>query len=211
MQAEKFWTVPREWPGETVFVIAGGTSVLSQPVDRLKGRRVIAVNSSYEAAPWADVVFSIDPEWIRLHRPKLEELRKRVVTTSRSHGMRSALRLGKMRPPGLSLDPSVVAARRTSLHGAINLAVHFGAGRIVLLGADGGPLKRGGPTHHHTPHPRKNDPHCWGLHAEDLVTLNPPLAKLGIEVLNASPGTNWPHLWPVVSLAEVLDAEATEA
>jgi hypothetical protein len=43
------WTVPRDWAGETVVILAGGPSVLDQDLSLLKGRRVIAINSAEDS------------------------------------------------------------------------------------------------------------------------------------------------------------------
>ena len=55
-----FWSVPREWPGETAFIVGGGPSVLGQDLDALRGRRVIVINSSVYAVPGADFLFFDD-------------------------------------------------------------------------------------------------------------------------------------------------------
>jgi hypothetical protein len=93
--------------------------------------------------------------------------------------------------------------RRTTFTAAINLAVHLGAAKIVLLGADG-KLGEGGRSHHHTPHAWwKFLVGRWEKHRAELETLVVPLQKLGIPVLNASPGSQW-DLWPVMSLREAI-------
>jgi hypothetical protein len=47
------WLIPPAWSGETGFIVGGGVSVETQPVERLCGRRVIALNSSYLRVPFA--------------------------------------------------------------------------------------------------------------------------------------------------------------
>jgi len=63
LPSSEFWTVPRLWPGETVFIIGGGPSVRGQNIEALRGRRVIAINSSYLVAPWADYLIFADERW----------------------------------------------------------------------------------------------------------------------------------------------------
>ena len=80
-----FYPVPREWPGETVFIVGGGPSVLGVDLEALRGRRVIAINSSVYAVPWADILYFGDWRW--WHEPEnkaaVASFPGRVVTTSR--------------------------------------------------------------------------------------------------------------------------------
>lgn len=207
------WSVPAAWPGETAFILGGGLSLSSQGAERLAGRRVIAVNSSYIAHPFADYLFAADARWLRLHRKALEgPWRGRVVTVSNAVDWDGLLHLRKIHPPvagkpggvAITTDPRGVAVRRSSLHGAINLAVLLGAKRLVLLGADGGHAAKG-PRSHHAPHPWAQKAGCWDQQHADLATTVQPLIDLGVEVLNASPGSHW-DLWPIVTLDQMLEA-----
>ena len=81
------------------------------------------------------------------------------------------------------------------------------SGRIILFGADGKRAdgvkdKRGkiipGASHHHAPHPWPVREGCWEVQRRDLAEIAPQLAARGIEVLNASPGSAWADIWPVV-------------
>ncbi len=208
------WSVPSLWRGETAFILAGGVSLAGQDTQRLEGRRTIAINSSDIAHPWADYLYSADYRWLFEHKSRIEKpWRDRIVTTTEAVDWPGMLHLRKVEPPvkghkgglGLSRDPRAVAVRRTSLQGAINLAVLLGAARLVLLGADGGPDKKG-RTQHHAAHrwARKND--CWKEQRWDLSTTVAPLLAAGVEVLNASPGSHL-DLWPIVPLDEILALE----
>lgn len=211
-----FWNVPPEWKGETAFVIAGGTSVAKQDISKLKGRRVIVVNSSYEVAPWADFLFFGDERWWHDHvkKPGILQFKGRIVTPSAAAIGRSILRVRRYTPnldkrrgklgPGLTDNRGAVVSQRTSLQGAINLAVHLGVARIVLLGAD---MCRGesGKTHHHSPHKWQNKPGnaTWNIQMEQLALVVEPLRAWGIEVLNASPISRIPW-WPKIGFEDVL-------
>jgi len=200
----KLWTVPREWPGETVFIVAGGPSVLSQDLDALRGRRVIAINSSVHAVPWAQFLYFGDWRWYYEHRAAVASFAGRVVTTSTVPDKR-VLYCHKTRPPGLAARPDSLMQRWTSLTAATNLAAHLigPGGTVVWLGADGGKAPDG-RTHHHKPHPWPSLRGCYDQHHSDLVTIVPSLKALGIAGYNASPGTAWADLLPVISLQEAL-------
>ena len=220
------WSVPKVWAGETVFILGGGPSLASQGTERLRGRRCIALNSSYIRHPFCDYIFSGDQRW--LNNPPTKKVisgkiwHGRVVTYSRSVNWPGLLHLKLLAPPDgkhpgrpvLTNKPIAVCGRHTSFHGAINFALHLTGAfdqniprpRLVLLGADGGRNDKG-ESSHHAAHPWPHKDHTWGEQLFDLEMVVKPLADLGVEVLNASPGTHWPDLWPVTTLDAVLAGE----
>jgi hypothetical protein len=200
-----FWTVTPEWKGETAFVVAGGPSVREQNVAQLEGRNVIAVNSSYEIAPFAQFLVFGDKRWWIEHHPRLAEFQGRIVTPCKSAVPRQRLLcLRRADGRGLADDPSAVICGRTTTHAAINFAVHLGVKRIVLLGAD---MCRAsdGRAHHHAEHPWPVREGCWAEQMEHLKHLVKPLRLRGIEVINTSQvsliPTTW---WPKAKLEDCL-------
>lgn len=200
------WSVPREWPGETAFIIGGGPSVLGQDLEALRGRRVIAINSSVYAVPWADILFFGDWRWWNEpdNRAAADSFAGRVVTTSRLVSHSKVLVCRKTNPPGLALEQNSLMQKWTSLTAATNLAAHLvgPGGTIVWLGADG--KIADGRTHHHKPHRWPHKPGCYDKQHADLVTIIPSLRMLKIAAYNASPGTAWTDLLPVIDLRELL-------
>ena len=203
-----YWTVPHEWPGETVFIIAGGPSVLSQPLDLLRGRRVIAINSSIFTVPWADILFFGDWRWWaeKENQAAVAAFQGPVVTTSRMVPDRKVRVCRKTKPPGLAVERNSLMQRWTSLTAATNLAAHLvgSGGTIVWLGADG-QKAADGRTHHHKPHRWAHVKGCYDQHLGDLKTIVPSLKAMNIAAYNASPGTAWADLLPVISLREALE------
>ncbi len=203
MSPSRFYTVAREWPEETVFIICGGPSVLMQDLGGLRGRRVIAINSSVFAVPWADFLFFGDWRWWNEpeNNAAVAAFAGRVVTTSRlTRGDPKVLVCRKTNPPGLAREHDSLMQKWTSLTAATNLAAHLigPGGSIVWLGADGG----GG--HHHKPHRWTSRPDAYDKQKADLVTIVADLAELKITAFNASPGTAWADVLPVVELRDVL-------
>ena len=107
---------------------------------------------------------------------------------------------------GLSFDRSIIHQGGNGGYQALNLAVHFGAKRIILLGYD---MKSGpeGQLHHHAKHPAGlNNPDplinypSW-IHA--FGTLGPDLKRAGVEVINCTPGSAL-TCFPMANLEEVL-------
>lgn len=202
-----FWSVPLCWPRETVFVVGGGTSVTQEMIDRLRGRRVIVINSSYGKAPWADYLIFSDHLWYEHHRANVKaEFRGEIVNASIGIKCEAGLHKIKRRTKALDMaDPTSVFIVYTSFTAAISVAANLigGGGTIVLLGADGR-VGAGGKTHHHEPHPWPQLPGLWQLHHDDLAQCVAPLRARGIEVVNASPGTAWGDLWQETTLDKVL-------
>ena len=200
-----YFTAHPEWTGETAFIVAGGPSADQyKPFDCLRGKRVVAINSSWKDVPFADVLYFGDRRWWAEHAKfALGEFKGRIITSAPNvEQHKRILRMRKESPPGLAEDRQTLRMRRTSLSGAINLVKHFGVNRIVLLGADG--RSDGARTHHHKPHPWPQKVDCWKEQRIDLESVRKPLKKAGVAVLNASPGSALADLWPVMTLQEAI-------
>jgi hypothetical protein len=202
-----FWTVPCEWPGECVFIIGGGPSVLSQNIEALRGHRVIVINSSVYAAPFADFLFFGDWRWWNEdeNAAAVAGFAGRVVTTSQLVRDPKVLHCRKVNPPGLSVRRDSLMQKWTSLTAATNLAAHLvgRGGMIVWLGADGKITPQ--RTHHHKPHRWPHKPGCYDKQHADLVTIVPSLRALDIAAFNASPDTAWTDLLPPIQLEDVVE------
>jgi len=205
-----------EWRGEEAFLIGGGTSVQIEAVNALRdrpGAHVIVLNSSYRAFPWAEMLFFADERWVR------EELQERRATFEAYPGRVLSIlendrydayteRTIRETTPGLSLDPSRVFLHFTATRGAMNVALHMGVRRLVLVGIDNRDgdevLPNGEPrVHFHEGYHWHRAPHTWKAKLREMETTVAPLAAAGIEVINASPISTLPW-WPKVDLAEWL-------
>jgi hypothetical protein len=204
----RYWNIKPEWRGETAFIVGGGPSVTAEALASIRGRRTIAINSSYLTCPEADVLFFADLRWWRHHAERVGKVFKgrRVATCSGHAKGDSLLRLKRVDPAiGVAQRTHEVAMARTSLQGAISIAAHLGASRLVLLGADhkNGPA---GETSHHEPHPWKRKPNTWEVKLKQLVAAKAPLDRMGIEVVNACPDSTvtW---WRRTTIEEYLHEE----
>lgn len=210
---EQNWRIPEEWKGETVFVVGGGPSVAYQRPHRLKGKRVIVINSSYETCPFADFLFFGDQRWHVEHRerPAFKAFLARggrVVTVSHPSGGPYLLKLRRIVPTseanGLTVTRTGLSSQKTSFQGAINLAAMLGASKIILLGLDGRRSEQG-MSHHHTPHkwPTKPGDITWVRQRSQLQFIVKPLADRGIKVFNTCPYSTFPW-WPYAPLESFL-------
>ena len=66
----------------------------------------------------------------------LQDFKGRIVATSNSASGEKLAKMKRKSSPGLATERDTVMVRNTTLTGAINLAVHFGVSKIVLLGID---------------------------------------------------------------------------
>lgn len=150
---------------------------------------MIVVNTTYQAAPWADLLFACDHPWWDHYFPKLAASFPGELWTV-SDGARDrygiAFILG-VDAYGLSPDPTFIHTGRNSGYQAIGLAYLFGAASVVLLGFDFmlGPK---GERHHHGEHPAglssgQRNYQNWCRSMEGLAA---GLKQKGVKVLNAS-------------------------
>jgi len=146
---------------------------------------VIAVNDAYRLAPWADVLYACDLKWWKHHHAKLvgfAGLRFSVDPSARGCGAQILRNTG---PMGLERDPTGLRTGKNSGYQAINLAVHLGAKRILLLGYDC--QRTHGQDHFFGPHPKPlhvNSPSRFLEFRGLFASLVQPLAALQIEILN---------------------------
>jgi hypothetical protein len=206
-------SVPRLWPGSTVVCIGGGPSLTPDDVAYVRGKaRVIAINNAYQLAPWADVLWATDASWWRAHKgvPSFQgmKLSADVSGAYDGHGVRLLkCHRGAKGMQGLSLTANAIQHGKNGGHAAINVAVHLGAARIVLLGYD----CQGGPSGEEHWHPR----HAYqpklefSLWLKNFDTLVEPLKALGIEIVNCTLSTAITS-FPCMPLEQALPAMPME-
>lgn len=202
MSKEQFATVPMLAPGGTVVCFASGPSLTAEDVAFCRDRvdASIAINTAYQLAPWATALYAADLEWWKWHKgaPHFAGLRYSVSRQAEGYGVQILRNAGT---DGLALDRTALRTGRNSGYQALNLAVHFGAQRIILLGYD---MQTGpkGEHHWHGNHPRHvSSPYT--IFRKKFATLVGPLQALGIEVINCSPRTAL-SCFPKMTLAEAL-------
>lgn len=186
--------VPRRWPGATIALIAPGPSLTGRDVKLISAAadRMIAVGDAYRLAWRADVLYHADEKWWEHHEgapgfagerwaPDERGFSAGVLMPSRAiaaYGLR-AVRV--QRRPGLSLDAAFVHSGHNSGFQALNLAVLFGAARILLLGFD----MMG--THFFGPHPKAlRQRRDYAPFIAAFEAAAPQLRALCIEVVNCT-------------------------
>lgn len=217
-----------DWLGTTVVLIAGGPSLTKGQVNTVRVARAegacltLGINDAYRMAPWIDALYAADPQWWRVHiraardchipqmycqdEPTCEEWGLyHIPGPPESKGHRSDV--------GISTNPAYIHFGGNSGFQALNLAVHLGAKRIVLLGYDMH-VPDGGKRHWFGDHPAGlSNNETYPNYVTHFNQAAKQIAKLGIEVLNCSPGSRikcWEYstvanaLWPHPAKAWVL-------
>lgn len=178
-----------EWRDQTVVCIASGPSLTATDVDHCRGRaRVIAIKDAVRLAPWADVLYGCGADtgqWWARNEDRVQAFKgRRFSLDPKAARWADVLKQGQ--DFGLSLDPSTLCTGRNSGYQAINLAVLYGAARILLLGYD--MQRTNGATHFH-------GDHAWhpqmpfDRYLTAFETIVAPLKKAGVTVINCSRAT----------------------
>ncbi len=132
-----------DWSGETAVIVGTGPSAKDVPLDQARGlARAIAIKSAWKLVPWCDVILGLDRGWW-LANSGVPEFKGMKVTPSptaaRVFGLKQ-VRL-KARAEILTGETGVLGCGLRTGGGhsgfqAINLAIQFGAKKIVLVGFD---------------------------------------------------------------------------
>lgn len=215
MKGPEYSTVEKLWPGETFVCLGSGPSLTAVDVNYCRDKaRVIAVNDAYKLALWADVLYACDHKWwgwaSKNYKGQHPHFKACVAhTTGHKYGLKPypGVRLLRGNEPGteygLSLDPRALRTGFNSGYQAINLAVHLGAARIVLLGYD-----------MRVDHRKRSRDHFFGQHPDHSIppvqacltafkTLIKPLAEAGVEIVNCTPDSAL-KCFPMRPLVEVV-------
>lgn len=214
--------VLRLWPGSTVVIIGGGSSLTAEDVDYVGVRRsarhlerrhlksddpdirVIAIKEAIQLAPWADLLYACDPKWWRHYTGAFTGMKFSIEGTDAPHTPELYPDVQILRntgSDGLEDDPSALRTGYNSGYQAINLAKHLGASRIVLLGFDMWSGPDGRQNWFHKPGLHVDSPYPIFLQA--FAAVAGLLKDAGIEVVNASRFTVM-NSFPRVPLSEAL-------
>ena len=208
------WKIPKMWKGGTCIIIGGGPSmprqfgvpesiiqkvqekklspkVYSDYMTSIHDQHVIGVNMAYILGDWIDVLFFGDRAFYLKEKQGIDKFKGLRVTSNVETGnAEGPIKLVQKHPRvvhGVSFIPEYVCWNGCSGGAAINLAIHFGVKRIILLGFDMY-IEDAKHQHWHKAYPMvgANDvdnieykPHAFPRIAKRL--------KGKIEVINASP------------------------
>jgi hypothetical protein len=195
------------WLGRTVIVAAPGPSLTEDVAGRCEGLPTVVVNDAWRLLPWADVLFATDTAWWHFHRgvPAFQGEKwsshgtgNDKLDVAMAYGVKCVA--GKHGAEFLT-EPGRICYGSNSGFQAINLAIQFGAARIVLVGFN---MQRvGGAMHFFGDHPRglrNADPIRFRTYFHQAARKMPA----GVTIINATPDSAL-DCFPKMSLADALN------
>lgn len=210
-------TVPKLWPGSTIACLATGPSLTQEDCDYLRGKvHAIAINDAHRLAPWAEILYSSDRNWWPHYKgvPSFAGVKygigSSVGKNNKFAGYPDIKVLRNTGYEGLERDPSGLRNGSNSGFAAINLAVHFGASRILLLGYN--MSYPAGKAHFFGNHPSglSQSEARYPSFRKRFDSIVEPLKSLGIEVINCTEQTSL-RAFPVKRLRDVLTSAEVAA
>jgi len=137
--------INRRWDGSPCIVAATGPSLTAEVAAtcRLLDARTIAVNDAYRLLPWADVLYACDAAWWEAHAGCTEFAGEKWSSHQAPLNLKedTAARFGLdlvsgNDSAGFSTNPHRIHYGGNSGFQAINLAILWGCGPILLVGFD---------------------------------------------------------------------------
>ncbi len=180
------------WRDHTAVVVASGPSLADEQITLIEHSVVftIAVNNSYAKLQHPDVVYACDYLWWKLNHMKAKQNIPRRQLWTQDRAAAEQFQLSHIQWEGKDgLGKRGLRVNGNSGAGAISLAYHFGARRILLVGMD---MKPGpnGEKHWHPDHPK---PLVQGQQFEEwrkkMGVLAADLKTEGVTVVNCTPGS----------------------
>jgi hypothetical protein len=189
-------------------IVAGGPSAKEAPLHLAKGKaKVMAVNNSWQLAPWADALYACDFRWWHIHNYVPQFAGLKISQDVKCDQRKKEIRLVRtMRGQNeiLTAKKGWIGWGGNGGFHALNLAVQFGAKKIIGVGFD---MTLAHGDHWHGKHgkglnnPTQRIVEKWRGVFEASA---PRLKELGVEFLNASPVSTL-TAFPKVNFADVLE------
>jgi len=157
------WNIPKIWEGGQCIILGGGPSITTQfgvpnsivqdvyegkstpavygpYMSAIHAQHVIAVNMAYKIGDWIDCVFFGDRGFLLKQQADFFAFNGLRVTCASGvgdyNGNLKVVERDTRKKNGISFVPNKLCWNNNSGAAAINLAVHFGVKRIILLGFD---------------------------------------------------------------------------
>lgn len=223
------WKIPEIWKDGTCIVIGGGTSLIEQfgipsevvsqvyagtadisvyspYLKSIHNHHIIAVNMAYKLGDWVDCMFFGDTGFWRSRKANILQFQGlRVTCASDVFDDRIKVVHKNLRKKrGITFHPGMVSWNFNSGAAAINLAINFGAKRIILLGFDMY-LDEGNNQHWHKVYKSSlNTVHdTMKKHLAGFPVIAEDIEGKGIEIINCSPKSSI-ACFPKANIWEVL-------
>ena len=202
--------IPPIFAGKRIAIVAGGPSLREFDWRRLDGWPVVAINRAHEVLPAATMLWWSDCLYFQRHSD--------AIMAHPAPWKITALRPGQDRftyPKGVHVltfsgadgydeTPGCIRHGKNGGYAALHVVAKYGPPRrVILLGYDFCHAP-GGATHFHSGHGRLHqESTLQELMLPSFAGLVEPLARMGVEVVNANPDSRLTH-WPRVTIDEAL-------
>jgi hypothetical protein len=203
-----YWPIPRMWPNSTIFILGGGPSLPTILNGYEIHAPVIGVNDAFRFGPWTDVCWFGDARWYWWNKNDLSTFKGLKVTCNRRIDKSPTvekeddvhiIRFSNSER-GICQRKDIVCFNSSSGASAINLAYHFGANRIVLVGFD---MCRIDGKSNWRPHPVPKSDKPYTNLLRPFKHIASDAKKIGLEILNATPESQLKE-FPFVSFKDAL-------
>lgn len=205
---ELYWQVPLLWPNSTFFIIGGGPSIKKLDLTKIQGRwPVIVCNMGFLDFPWANVMYFGDCkvyDWLKKNYKKRWSMFKGIKVsccsaTKDDPDIHCLYRISK----GITQDTRAIGWNVNTGGSAINLAYHFGAKKVILLGFDMQQVN-GRSNFHNYNIVKDSDPeNIYKKMIRHFKAIYEDTIKLNIEVINATKESKLPY-FPIKSYKQIL-------
>lgn len=202
-------TIEARWDRQLAIVAATGPSLTPEIAQQCQGHNCIAVNDAYRLLPFAQVMYACDAAWWNVHKGCPDFAGEKW--SSHAPGANDKAQVAKqfglkliqgIHSRGFSLKSDLIHYGSNSGFQAVNLAILFGATRIVLVGFDMQLVK--GRKHFFGPHPAPiNRATAFTRFILAFKEARKVMPK-GIEIINCTPGSAL-TVFPFGNLSEVLN------
>ena len=180
--------IEKIWDDEVVYLVGGGPSLENFDWNRLKGKKVIAINRAFQVLPFADVMYWTDARFYRWYASEITNFKGLKVTCRPvPENPSDVIFLKSNGANTIDTRPSYISHGNNSGYGAINLAVKLGAKRIYLLGYDMNADSN--KTHWHNGYNISHNTSIYGRMVAQFTPLVDILPRMGVEVWNANPNS----------------------
>lgn len=230
------WRVPHIWDGGDAWIIGGGPSVprqfdvpeeiirkvtagtlppsaYSPYMKILHDKHVIAVNMAYRIGDWIDAVIFGDSGYFAKERATLATfpgLRISCNPVSKAEHWVKTLGRDGQKSKGISTNPTMISWNGNTGAAAINLAVHFGAKRIMLLGfdmnIDGNRMQHWHDLYGKGPvsDDRRKRKLPFARHLQGFPVIAEDAKKLGVQIINVSANSEI-TCFPKMTIKQIFD------
>lgn len=193
-----------DWRGDAIAIVASGPSTKRANVASLRGRlKIIAIKENVELCPWADVVYGCDAAFWR-NAMGLPNFRGLKIAYRSPSSLVHSIRIAEKQHRILTAEPGVIGSGGNSGFQALNLAIQFGATRILLIGFDMSD-RHGVHWYGRSQGDGRTQPAEWNFvpWRKAFHVAACQMAGLGVQVLNASPLTTL-TCFPIVTVENAL-------